>query len=216
LAVPIPAPETVEVTEVLMTGVAEGAVVVAVIERVARCGLLLAGLAACQSVWAVDPDILINAQARQTEVAPLCGALMAREADLDPQAQYQKALCLLYGVQMPQQAAVALDLLRVLSAQGQLEAQLALADTLQQGDTAQQKEAQKWYGQASSAGDVRATLRLTRLTQRLNAAAVSANPAPASNDADPNTGDGSGSWQQPGYHCHMYGFGKKICHGGMD
>jgi TPR repeat protein len=176
----------------------------------------LATLAVCQAARAVDPDILISIQERQAEVTPLCASLVRLEMALDVYANYQRALCLLYGVQVSQQTDAAIDMLRRLANQGLLESQMALADTLQQGDTAQQKEAQQWYAQASNAGDVRATMRLTRLTQRLKAGAESSSPTATDSLSDTIPDGGKAPWQQPGYHCHIYGLGKKVCHGGMD
>lgn len=178
-------------------------------------------LALCSPAWALDSDIQFHMRARQAQAQPLCAGLLARTDALPPESTYQKAICLLYGLQTPIDALQATRLLRTLAQDGMTEAQLALADTLQQGTTAEQQEALTWYGRAAAAGDVRAGLRQTRLAGRLQAAADAANAAStpdasASDSNDPYADSISNSVRVPGYHCHMYGLGKKVCHGGMD
>lgn len=181
-----------------------------------RWTLLLCCIVGAGPAWAVDTDILFHTQTRKAQAAPLCADLLARADSLPSEAAYQKAVCLLYGLQTPPNADAAIALLRDLALNGMTEAQLALADTLQQGDATQQKEALHWYGRASAAGDVRATLRHTRLSQRLQAAADAANAASTPDADDPYADPEANAARQPGYHCHFYGFGKKICHAGMD
>lgn len=153
---------------------------------------------------AVEPDVLLQIQARKNEATPLCAEVLPRSQGLNLQQRYYKALCLLYGLQTAPRTDDAMDLLRAVATEGHPEAQLALADTLQQGTPLQQQEALQWYGRASAGGDIRATLRLARLQQRLQP------PMPEPDPEDANAA------RQPGYHCHIYGFGKKVCHGGMD
>jgi TPR repeat protein len=178
-------------------------------------GLALAGVAAT-TAWALDPDMAFQVRARKAEVTPLCTGLLAQKQPLSTQQTYQKALCLLYGINGPEQVERALDLLRQL-APGLVEAQLALADALQQGGAAQQDEALQWYARAAAAGDVRATARHARLQQRVQAARAAYVPKPVG-DADPFSDPFANSDSlPPGYHCHFYGLGKKVCHGsGMD
>jgi TPR repeat protein len=183
--------------------------------------LLAFWLAVCGPAWALDADIQFHIQTRQAQVAPSCAALLARTGTLPADAQYQRAVCLLYGLQTPVNSDEAIQLLRALALDGMTEAQLALADTLQQGDTAQQQEAVLWYGRAAATGDVRAASRQARLSARLQAAAEAARAAanpPAAADPDDPYADllNNAAAQQPGYHCHFYGLGKKVCHGGMD
>jgi hypothetical protein len=98
---------------------------------------------------------------------------------------------------------------------------LVLGDTLQQGNNERQLEAQQWYGRASAAGDVRAGSRQARLAGRLQAAADAAAvpnrpEVDAPDRSDPYADAMNNSARLPGYHCQMYGLGKKVCHGGMD
>lgn len=193
---------------------------VVVIKRIAwSC----AWLAVCGPAWALDADIQFHIQARKTQVAPQCASLLARTGTLPAEDLYKKALCQLYGLQTPTNSDEAIQQLRTLAGDGMTEAQLALADTLQQGDAAQQQEAVQWYSRAAAAGDVRAGSRQSRLAGRLQAAADAANAAKAARTPSANDGNDpyadlldNAAAQQPGYHCHMYGLGKKVCHGGMD
>ena len=173
--------------------------------------------------WALDPDILINDQARRAAVAPLCRALVVQSSEGTPEHTYHKGLCLLYGLQTPVQMPLALALLRQAAGSGWVEAQLALADTLQQSNDADQREAIRWYSTAATAGDVRASGRLARLTQRRNAieaakAEARAESAEAPQGLDPLQSDGADDlpFKPQGYHCHISGFGKKFCHSAMD
>lgn len=187
---------------------------------------MLASLLACTAAapaWALDPDILINDQARREAVAPLCRALVVQSAEGTPEHTYQKGLCLLYGLQTPPQTPLALALLRQAAGGGWMEAQLALADTLQQSHDADQREAMRWYASAAAAGDVRASGRLARLTQRRNAleaakAEAKAEVAGTPQGLDPLQADGGDDlpFKPQGYHCHISGFGKKFCHSAMD
>ena len=176
-----------------------------------RMRLWLSGfcLAFSTGAWAADPDVLLQAQARKIEAGPQCASLLPQTTGLSAQQRYLKAVCLLYGLQAETKPDDAMDLLRALATEGHAEAQLALADTLQQGTPLQQQEAVQWYGRASAAGDIRATMRQARLQQRLQ-------PPPASADDGFGDSENSNAARQPGYHCHMYGFGKKVCHSGMD
>ena len=204
---------------VMAAAVVAADVEVAVIKRSVVSGF--AAVALTCPAWALDADIQFHIHARQAQVAPQCAALLARSDALPAEAKYQKALCLLYGLQTPADSDEAIKLLRTLALDGMTEAQLALADTLQQGDTAQQQEAVQWYSKAAATGDVRATARQARLAGRLQAAidaAKAAASAPSAPDASDPYSDllNNAATQQPGYHCHFYGLGKKVCHGGMD
>lgn len=188
-----------------------------------RFFVLVSAWACAAPAWALDPDILINDQARQAAVAPLCRALVVQSSEGTPEHTYQKGLCLLYGLQTPKQLPLSLALLRQAAGGGWLEAQLALADTLQQGSGADQREAIRWYASAAAAGDVRASGRLARLTQRRNALEAAKEEAkpdspPASQGLDPSSSDGADDlpFRPQGYHCHISGFGKKFCHSAMD
>ncbi len=188
------------------------------------CGVVLFCTA---PTWALDPDIQINEQARRESVAPLCRALVVQSSEGSPEHTYQKGLCLLYGLQTTKQLPLALALLRQAAGGGWAEAQLALADTLQQSNDADQREAMRWYASAAAAGDLRAAGRLARLTQRRNAleaaksdskAEASAESAAAPQGLDPRQSDGADDlpFKPQGYHCHISGFGKKYCHSAMD
>jgi hypothetical protein len=173
-------------------------------------------LANCFPAWAVDPDVMLHDRARQAGVAPMCAALLSRKTEtLLAKAQYQKSLCLLYGVQTTKEVETAVDILRSLAIRSMAEAQLALADTLQQGTVLQKQEALDWYARVSIAGDVRATFRHARLKQRLQALANAGNAA-ASDASDPSGDWGVDPATLPGYHCHFYGLGEKVCHAGVD
>ncbi len=173
-------------------------------------------------VWAVDPDIAIHTQMRRASVLPLCQAVLAQSEPLSPEQTYQKALCWLYGIEGSQRREPALELLRGL-ATGMVEAQLALGDSLQDGDAAAQQEALRWYALAAASGDVRASVRLGRLQLRLEAAqmatnaAAAAQPTHAAPVADPLFDSMEGAQSQlPGYHCHFYGLNRKVCHAAFD
>jgi TPR repeat protein len=163
-------------------------------------------------VWALDPDVAFQVRARKAEVAPLCPGLLAMQARLSPLQTYQKALCLLNGIPVPEQTSVALDMLRQI-APVLAEAQLALADMLQDGTGVQQQEALQLYGRAAAGGDVRASARQARLLQRMEATKAAEVSTPI-RDADPFSDPFANSDAlPPGYHCHFYGLGKKVCHG---
>lgn len=178
-------------------------------------------------VWALDPDIQINDQARRESVAPLCRALVVQSSEGSPEHTYQKGLCLLFGLQTPKQLPLALALLRQAAGSGWVEAQLALGDTLQQSSDADQREAMRWYASAAAAGDVRANGRLARLTQRRTAleaaksegkSETGTEPGAVPQGLDPLQSDGADDlpFKPQGYHCHISGFGKKFCHSAMD
>ena len=174
-------------------------------------------------VWAVDPDIAIHTQMRRASVLPLCQAVLAQSEPLSPEQTYQKALGWLYGIEGSQRREPALELLSGL-ATGMVEAQLALGDSLQDGDAAAQQEALRWYALAAASGDVRASVRRGRLQLRLqaaqmavNAAAAAAQAAPPGQAADPLFDSMEGAQSQlPGYHCHFYGLNRKVCHAAFD
>jgi TPR repeat protein len=108
--------------------------------------------------------------------------------------------------------------LRAAAAQGDSEAQVALADALQQGSTAEQTQALTWYARAADAGDSRARLRHILLSRRLQAN----QPAPPVTGSGGTSDNGSIVLDASddladlplGYHCHPFAFGKKICHSG--
>ncbi|OYT93082.1 MAG: hypothetical protein CFE43_04385 [Burkholderiales bacterium PBB3] len=163
------------------------------------------------AVWAFDPEIMLSDQLRKEAVAPLCRALVLQAAEGAPEHIYQKALCLLYGLETQPQTPLALALLREAAAAAWVDAQLALGDTLQKGGNADQVEALRWYAMAMAAGDVRASSRHARLLQRRQALA-------SPPDTDANTagfGDGM-PVNRDGYHCHISGLGKKFCHSAFD
>ena len=176
------------------------------------------------SAWAVDPDIAIHAQMRRASIQPLCQAVLTQSQHLSPAQTYQKALCWLYGIEGVQRRDQALELLRSV-APAMVEAQLALGDSLQEGDAAAQQEDLRWYALAGAGGDVRASARRGRLQLRLEAAQLAANVAAAAAAqttraglaADPlfDTMEGAES-QLPGYHCHFYGLNRKVCHAALD
>jgi TPR repeat protein len=173
---------------------------------------LVVTVAAGSTAWALDPDIAFQIRTRRAEVTPFCPALLFQKTPLSLVQTYQKAMCLLYGIQAPEQAALALDMLRQVAPQWP-DALLALADALQDGTAPQQQEALQWYASAAATGDVRASARHARLAQRIDAAKAVDVPTPIS-DADPFADPLSSSDPlPPGYHCHFYGLGKKVCHG---
>ncbi len=187
-----------------------------------RLGYLLLCLASGVS-WAADPDILISDQMRRASVEPQCRELVVQSSEGTPEHTYNKALCLLYGLQTAPQTTLALALLRQAAQQGWLEAHLALGDTLQQGSTDDQAEALRWYASAIAAGDVRATGRHARLSARIlqrqaaEKAAGQGAQSPATSDPGTPPGFGDGMPVNPSsYHCHMTGFGKRFCHSAGD
>lgn len=162
------------------------------------------------SARAVEPDIVFSEQERASQVTPLCVGLFKPTVVLSFEQKYHKALCLKFGISVPLHMAAAVDLLRELAVQGHGPAQLALADTLQQGNGVEQREALHWYERGSATGDSRAMSRATRLSQRLKAQANPVEPAQypfAEGFDDPEN-------LPPGYHCHRYGTGQQFCHGG--
>ncbi len=181
-------------------------------------------LCAYSTAWAVDPDILLNDQTRQTAVAPLCHALVVQSAQGSPEHTFHKALCLLYGLQTAPQLPLALGLLRQAAGQGWVEAQVTLGDTLQRGTDADQREALRWYASAVEGRDVRAAGRLARLIQRRNAAQAAkdeantqvANSVPTGVGPEQSEGADDLPFKPQGYHCHVAGLGKKYCHSVMD
>ena len=184
-----------------------------------RCLLAMLALVGNHWAWAVEPEVLLQEQARREEVSPLCRALAVQSAEGPPEHTYRKGLCVLYGIQTPKNAALALALLRQAAGNGWVEAQLAVADTLQQGPDADQREALRWYASASAAGDVRATVRVARLTQRRNALLAAKAEAAATlqgQERTPSEGTDAPAFTPPGYHCHMFGLGKTFCHSAMD
>lgn len=164
------------------------------------------------SVWAIDPDILISEQLRRETVAPSCRILVVQSSVGSPEHTYHKALCVLYGLEVAPQATLALALMREAARAGWVEAQVALADTLQKGTRAEQEEALRWYASAMALGDVRAAGRHARLTQRYQAQVVM---PPADASGSEGFGDGMPVNRQ-GYHCHIAGLGKKYCHSAWD
>lgn len=177
----------------------------------ARRGVSLLISACSAAAWAFDPESMLSDQLRKEAVAPHCRTLVLQAAEGPPERTYQKALCLLYGLESQQQIPLALALLRQAAVAGWVEAQLTLGDTLQKGGNVDQVEALRWYATAMAVGDVRASSRHARLLQRRQAMA----PAP---DADANAavlGDGMPTTRD-GYHCHILGLGKRFCHSAFD
>jgi TPR repeat protein len=164
--------------------------------------MAIIGLMACSAAGAAEPDILYHAMERKAEVEGRCPALLAQPTPKTSDAIYLKAVCLLYGVGVPPQVDVAVELLRLAAAAEVVAAQIALADTLQQGAYAHQTEALDWYGKAAAAGDVRARVRMARLGRQLSS-------------ADAITVDDQAALP-PGYHCHIYSLTKKVCHAVAD
>lgn len=159
---------------------------------------------------AVELDIVFSEQERASQVTPLCVPLLKPAMVLNSDEKYHKALCLKFGITVAPDIAAAVDLLRELAVQGHGQAQLALADALQQGNGAEQREALHWYERSAATGDSRAVSRAARLAQRLKAQADAVESAPdpfAPGFEDPVN-------LPPGYHCHRYGRGQQVCHGG--
>jgi TPR repeat protein len=194
------------------------------IHQIARCGKSVAfGLVLCMSENAVaagDMDIMMNDIQRHNEVASQCPALLksrSRATDLD---KYHKGLCLLYGVDGDAQEDKALPLLRMAAADGLIEAQLTLADTLQKGKDAEKIEALVWYRRAELAGDSRAGSRYDRLARRIDAAtklvAANTNPELPPGIVVNATRRAMSDLYQQGYHCHFMSFGRQFCHATSD
>lgn len=172
------------------------------------------------SANAADLDIALNEQDRRSKAVPVCAQLAeapsptasSAASPASNNAQYQKAMCLKFGLGLAQQTAAAVSLLREVALQGHTEAQLALADTLQQGNGAEEREALHWYERAASAGDSRAMSRAARLSQRLKEKGVAVDVVPNSSFfSDPEDQEN----MPAGYHCHRYGLGRQYCHGGV-
>ena len=180
-------------------------------------GLLLAIAGfLCSAAWALDPDVAFHIQSRKAAVSGQCPATEAQSPSTPAPTVYVRALCLLFGMGVPEQIGAALELLRQASDQGDTEAQLALADTLQQGGPGAQEEALRWYARAADAWDVRARVRQARLSQRLQAAVRAATTvSPASSGGSLVVDAATDLADLPmGYHCHPFAFGKKVCHAG--
>ena len=168
---------------------------------------------------AAELDIMVSEQDRRAKAVPVCAQLAdapthaptPASSPVSSDAQYQKALCLKFGLGLAQQTTAAVSLLREAALQGHGEAQLALADTLQQGNGAEEREALHWYERAASAGDSRAMSRAARLSQRLKEKGVAVDMAPNSGFSNPEDQEN----MPPGYHCHRYGLGRQYCHGGV-
>jgi TPR repeat protein len=105
---------------------------------------------------AVDLDIVLSEKERAAHVTPHCVRLFKSSAGLSADEKFNKALCLKFGIDAPPGEALAVGLLRELAVQGHGQAQLALADTLQQGSGAEHSEALRWYERSAAAGDSRA------------------------------------------------------------
>lgn len=162
-------------------------------------------------VKGAELDVLINEENRKSSVEPQCSRLVLPATVLTQDEKYQMALCLKFGMAIAQQMTSALNLLRELALQGHVEAQLALADSLVQGNGAEQREALHWYERCAALGDSRAALRAARLSQRLKAQGDAVEPA--SSRAWPDFDEPA---ELPaGYHCHRYGRGQQFCHGGL-
>lgn len=170
------------------------------------------------SANAADLDIALNEQDRRSKAVPVCAQLAeapsptasSAASPASNNAQYQKAMCLKFGLGVAQQTAAAVSLLREVALQGHTEAQLALADTLQQGNGAEEREALHWYERAATAGDSRAMSRAARLSQRLKEKGAAVDVAP-----NPGYFNSEDIGNMPrGYHCHRYGAGRQYCHGG--
>lgn len=160
---------------------------------------------------AAELDIAVSERDRRTNVAPLCARLVQLSTVLTNDEKYHKALCLKFGIDTPPQTAAALVLLRDAAVQAHAEAQLALADTLQLGNGAEQREALHWYERGAAAGDNRAASRAARLSQRVKAPVSAVESA-----ADPYGSTPEEQENLPkGYHCHRYPNGQQMCHGGM-
>lgn len=168
---------------------------------------------------AAELDIMVSEQDRRAKAVPVCAQLAeapspaasSAASPLSSDTQYQKALCLKFGLGLAQQPAAAVSLLREASLQGHREAQLALADTLQQGNGAEEREALHWYERAATAGDSRAMSRASRLSQRLKEKGVAVDAVPNSGFLNPEDQEN----MPAGYHCHRYGLGRQYCHGGV-
>lgn len=163
------------------------------------------------SAFAQDPDIEISERTRASEVRLHCKRLLLRSSKLTLDQQYHKALCLKFGISTEAQVDMAEKLLRDLAAQQHAPAQLALADTLQSGSIAEQREALHWYERGAAAGDSRAMARAARLSARLQSKAEVAETVQDSfTDGFNDPAD-----SPPGYHCHRSFKGPPLCHGGF-
>ena len=160
---------------------------------------------------AAELDIAVSERDRKTYVAPLCARLVQLSTALTNDEKYLRALCLKFGIDTAPQTATALVLLREAAVQGHAEAQLALADTLQLGNGAEQREALHWYERAGAAGDSRAMSRAARLSLRVKAPVAAVENAPDPYWPTPEDQDNL----PKGYHCHRYPNGQQMCHGGM-
>ncbi len=102
--------------------------------KVSLWGLCFTVLA--PSANAADLDIVLNEQDRRSKAVPVCAQLAeapsptaspAASSAASPSsnnAQYQKAMCLKFGLGLAQQTAAAVSLLREVALQGHTEAQL--------------------------------------------------------------------------------------------
>jgi TPR repeat protein len=167
-------------------------------------------------VVAADMDIMMHDAQRRSEISAQCSALVKSKNSATDLNDYKKGLCLLYGINSAVRVDQALSLLRVAAGNGVIDAQLALADTLQKGKQTEQTEALVWYRRAELAGDTRAAARYVRLVRRMDAAAVlaAANTIPdppAGTIVDPSSQEMPALYRQ-GYHCHVMSFGQKWCH----
>jgi TPR repeat protein len=187
--------------------------------RLAIAGTSLVLALHARVALAVDMDIVMNDNQRRAAVAPHCAALKRKNTSsaLD---DYRKGLCLLYGLDRKEQPDKALFLLRKASDHGLTEAQLALADTLQNGTETDQRQALEWYARVKLAGDARAGARYDHLARRIDATATTAADKPIP-DPPPGTivnptSQEMQSLYREGYHCHIMPFGQKWCHNTMD
>ena len=176
--------------------------------------VILASLLPIPPVNAMELDVILNDQERQNLVTPICAQILLQTQAVLTRTAYHQALCRLYGIGSTVQMDQATELLRKAAGDGLVEAQLALADTLQKDNEPAQREALQWYARAAAQDDARATLRLSRLVLRLQPPVAQPDLAQepvGSSGLEPTTG----RKLPPGYHCHIYGRGEKMCHGGM-
>jgi TPR repeat protein len=113
----------------------------------------------------------------------------------------------------------ALSALRSAATAGDVDAQLALANLLDQGQAERDDEALRWYGQAARSGNRIARRRyMDMLAKPPGKTNVSAAGFMVHLPRDAMQGDLTEAPADlpPGYHCHFLGHGQMWCHGGVD
>lgn len=181
------------------------------------CTLLLA--APCWA-GALVFDIAISVRERQDAVAPVCAARRRLAAPASAVQQYEKGICLLYGLNGGADPPAVVRLLRAAAQAHDTQAQMALADYLQTRSSEDQQEALQWYLRAQEGGDARAQGRHQHLQQQLQALrAPDSLPAvtepPEGTIVNPLPGEMDQLYRD-GYHCHSMPLGQRWCHNSAD